>query len=71
KQKAVTGYAKSDSGQWVQLNKTPIPYLDPKASGTTLCISVGSRKHGKADNNILEKDNIRVMQISPEVPGKK
>jgi len=71
KQKAVTGYAKSDSGQWVQLNKTPIPYLDPKASGTTLCISVGSRKHGKADNNVLEIDNIRVMQVSPGALGKK
>jgi hypothetical protein len=53
------------------LNKTPIPYLDPKASGTTLCISVGSRKHGKADNNVLEIDNIRVMQVSPGALGKK
>jgi hypothetical protein len=66
KQKAVIGYAKSDSGQWVQLNETPIPYLNPKASGTTLCVSVGSRKHKKTvENNILEMDNIRVMQISP------
>jgi hypothetical protein len=71
KQKAVIGYVKSGSGQWVQLNKTPIPYLDPKASGTPLGISVGSSKHGKVDNNVLEMDNIRVVQVSPEVPGKK
>ncbi|MDP7636746.1 MAG: DUF4838 domain-containing protein, partial [Phycisphaerae bacterium] len=72
KQKAVIGHAKSDSGQWVQLNETPIPYLNPKASGTTLCVSVGSRKHKKTvENNILEMDNIRVKQVSPEAPGKK
>lgn len=57
-QKSVTGYVKSDSGQWVQLNKRPIPYLDPKASGSTLCVSVGSRKHKTVENNI------RVMQVS-------
>ena len=73
KQKAAIGYVKSDAGQWIRLNETPIPYLNPKASGTTLCISVGSRKNGTADNNILEMDNIRVKQVSLEtaVPTKK
>ncbi|MDP7162914.1 MAG: hypothetical protein QF577_07640 [Phycisphaerae bacterium] len=47
------------------------PALSPKASGTTLCVSVGSRKHQTVENNILEIDNNRVMQVSPETPGKK
>ena len=70
-EKGVIGYAKGDSGQWVRLNETPIPYMDPEAGGTTLCISLGSRRNGTADNNILEMDNIRVMQVSMAARGQK
>lgn len=62
--KEVNGYVRGDSGPWVRLNETPIPYLDPEASGSTLCLTVGSRKHGTAKSNILEMDNIRVTQLS-------
>ena len=74
-QKAVAGYIKSGSGQWIQLNETPIPYLEPKAIDSTLCINIGSQKYSKSnylpvperfDNNVLELDNIRIMQILPD-----
>jgi len=63
-QKEVVGHVRGESGQWVQLNETPLPYLDPEAGGSTLCLTVGSRKLGTAESNTLEMDNLRVMQMS-------
>ena len=65
-QKGLTGYVKSDGNQWVRLNQAPIPYLDPEASGSTLCVSVGSRRHDTVEGNILDMDNIRVTQLALE-----
>ncbi len=63
-QKQVTGYIRVEGGQWVQLNRKPLPYYDPEADGTRIFIGFGTRRYGKADNNIVEMDNIRVTQLS-------
>ncbi|HJN15554.1 MAG TPA: DUF4838 domain-containing protein [Armatimonadota bacterium] len=60
----VTGYVKSGNGEWVRLNDEPVPYLDAEATGTQLAIAFGSRKHGPADDNVVDMDDIRVMQLS-------
>ncbi|MBI3920240.1 MAG: DUF4838 domain-containing protein [Armatimonadetes bacterium] len=62
--KQITGYIRSGSGEWVQLNKTPLPYHSPEAKGTQLFIGIGSYKHKAVDNNLLEMDNMRVTQLS-------
>lgn len=67
--KEVIGYVKEEGGQWVRLNKKPVPFLNPKADGRTLCISVGSRKHRTEKNNVLEMDDIRVQQLLLGTPG--
>ncbi len=70
-EKGVTGYVRSEGGKWVQLNKTPLPYHDPRAQGGAhLFISAGSRKHEVVDNNIVEMDNVRVTQVSSPQPPK-
>ena len=63
-QRNVIGYLRSDSGRWVQLNETPMPYYDSQADGTDLLVGFGTYKRGTAKNNILEMDNIRVTQLS-------
>ena len=60
----VTGYVRAERGQWIQLNKTPLPYMDDAANGVQLRLVLGSRKLGDADNNLLEMDEIRVTQVS-------
>ncbi len=62
--KRVTGYLRSEHGDWVHLNKTPLPYHSPDAEGSKLFIGVGSRKYETVDNNVVEMDNIRVTQVS-------
>jgi len=65
-EKSVTGHVRRGDGPWVQLNDTPLPYYSLDAEGTQLFIGFGSRKHKKVENNIVDMDNIRVMQLSHE-----
>ena len=62
-QQRVTGYVRSGDGQWVKLNKTPLPYYDREAEGTVVFLGSGSRKLQDADSNMLEMDNIRATQL--------
>jgi hypothetical protein len=65
-EKRVTGYVRSGSVAWVRLNKTPLPYYDPEANGAQLFIGFGTYKlhDGARENNLLEMDNVRVVQMS-------
>jgi len=65
-QKTITGYIRSDRGEWVKLNKAPLAYYDPAADGTLLFLGFGTYKQKTVDNNVLEMDNIRVIQLSHE-----
>ena len=63
----VNKYIRTAGGQWVRLNEKPLPYfLSDAEDPTHLFIGLGTRKLNKEplDNNILEMDNIRVMQLS-------
>jgi len=62
----VTGYARGGDGDWVRLNESPLPYYDPEAKGTEICLGIGSRKHGDGTSNVLEMDDIQVMQLTIE-----
>ena len=64
--KTITGYIRSDRGEWVKLNKAPLAYYDPAADGTLLFLGFGTYKQKTVDNNVLEMDNIRVIQLSHE-----
>jgi hypothetical protein len=64
-QRNVTGYVRSAAGPWVQLNKQPLPYSSPDAKGTHWSIGFGTNKQPDVvENNVLEMDNVRVMQLS-------
>ena len=65
--KTVNKYIRTAGGQWVRLNEKPLPYfLSDAEDPTHLFIGLGTRRLNKdpLDNNILEMDNIRVMQLS-------
>ena len=57
-------YVRSGRGRWVPLNKRPFPFYDPAAKGTTWFLGLGTYKHKAAENNTLEMDDIRVVQLS-------
>jgi len=65
--KRANNYIRSAGGKWVRLNQEPLPYyLSDAENPTHLFIGLGTRRLNKEalDNNILEMDNIRVMQLS-------
>lgn len=64
--KRVTGYVRSGADAWVQLNEQPLSYYDPGADGSQLFIGFGTYKlhDGIRENNVLEMDNVRVVQMS-------
>ncbi|MBI3920238.1 MAG: DUF4838 domain-containing protein [Armatimonadetes bacterium] len=66
-QKKVTGYVRREGGEWVPLNRTPLPYYDAEAGGNQLFMGFGSNKQTTVENNNLEMDNLRVTQVSREV----
>ncbi|MBP88037.1 MAG: hypothetical protein CMJ64_15145 [Planctomycetaceae bacterium] len=63
-QRNITGFVRSGRGEWVALNNEPLPYYNPEADGTPLFLSFGTYKQKTIDNNVLEMDNIRVIQLS-------
>ncbi|MBI3861572.1 MAG: DUF4838 domain-containing protein [Planctomycetia bacterium] len=67
-EKLVTGYVRSGRGEWVRLNEKPLPYYDPEADGSQLFVGFGTYKlhDGARENNVLEMDNVRVVQMSHE-----
>ena len=50
-------------GRWVPLNTRPLPYYEPQAKGTNWFLGLGTYKHQTVENNSLEIDNIRVVQL--------
>ena len=60
-------FIRGAGGAWVRLNENPLPYrLSDAAAPSHLFLGLGTRKLNQAplDNNLLEMDNVRVMQVS-------
>ena len=62
--RTIEASVRRDGGDWVPLNRRPLPYFDARARGTTWFLRMGTYKHKSAENNVLEMDNVAVRQVS-------
>jgi hypothetical protein len=62
--RTIEAFVRRDGGDWVPLNRRPLPYFDARARGTTWFLRMGTYKHKSAENNVLEIDNVAVRQVS-------